>query len=163
MERGWKSGKHIVAIDLSNAFNSAHREAVIAAIPDGVPGARCARALYGDGSWQRLPGAGWGVRCTEGVVQRCPLAAALFANAIAEQVKEGRGQSEVEEVWYADDGHLWGSSWAELETRVRFLKMNLEKVGLRLQERRKSCRRRAVMPYLSRCGKWRERTQRRGC
>ena len=80
----------VVALDVSNAFNTVRRSAVLDAVPDNAPGRRLVHALYGQPCTNWLPGEGVGVACCRGVVQGCPLAALLFAAATVAPITEAR-------------------------------------------------------------------------
>ena len=74
-----------MSLDLRNAFNEVSRGFVLAALPADAIGGTLARSLYSTDTpvMIRTPGGRVTLECTRGVVQGCPLAAALFAYAIA--------------------------------------------------------------------------------
>jgi hypothetical protein len=147
VRRAHDAGHYVFALDIANAFNSIHRSAILDSLPD-VPGRDFVRALYGVPAWQRLPGVGWAVECSRGVVQGCPMASALFAlsvmkpvaaarDSVAERdVDVGGARSTTTDYWYADAGYIVSSSLSHLQTYVTELKLKLAEVGLALNVRK---------------------------
>ena len=110
--RGWVqghancSGKVLVKLDFSNAFNTISRQAVLQAAHDPLPGlSRWACWCYGDAS--RLCFGKTGLPSTGGVQQGDPLGPLLFSAAIQSLAQEARGQVDLA-VFYLDDGFLAG-------------------------------------------------------
>ena len=77
------AGRHVLSVDLSNAFNCISRRYLVGAIPPSAAGRSLVVALYGGPTTMRTPGGRIELPCTRGVIQGCPLAAALFAYAVA--------------------------------------------------------------------------------
>ncbi len=69
-----------MSLDVRNAFNSLSRELILACLPDDLPGRSLIAALYDTRGLQAVtPGGDAVIPCDRGVIQGCPLAAALFA------------------------------------------------------------------------------------
>jgi hypothetical protein len=132
-------GKYVVEVDLANAFCSIDRERVLRVVQD-IPNIRpLIEGLYGNDSTMTLRSTGDVIIADRGVVQGCPLAAALFAMAIQPAIDKARmrlstdGHS-VTDVWYADDGTAASHSAAALDAYLRYLHDAMAERGLAFSE-----------------------------
>jgi hypothetical protein len=156
-----RAGLHVLSFDMRNAFNEIHRDEVLRHVPE------CAarpliRALYQGPCEMITPGGAIRVQCTRGVVQGCPLAASLFANALmrgpvaatVEELAEWLPvvslppscapsdqrnpprpfprMAGVGHVWYADDGHAASDDLYALDRYGQTLQRHLLHAGLLL-------------------------------
>lgn len=162
VRRAVRSGAHVLSVDLRNAFNSVNRAEVLRHVPSDAPARRLIWTLYGGPVRMLAPGAA-PVTCSRGVVQGCPLAAALFANAItlgpiaaaraamaatdspsaaaAAPSAVDSGESvgaAVTDVWYADDGHVLSTDLNKLARFGEVLASKCAAVGMELAVRKTS-------------------------
>ena len=79
-----RQGYHILSLDVKNAFNSISRRAVLHALPQESCARKLVVSLYDGPCYYRSAPPGPTIEATSGVVQGDPLAAMLFANAMAQ-------------------------------------------------------------------------------
>ena len=78
-----RRGQHVLSLDERNAFNAISRRAVLAALPLSSVARPLVMRLYRDACYYRSAAPGPTIQASAGVVQGDPLAAMLFANAMA--------------------------------------------------------------------------------
>ena len=153
------AGYWVVALDISNAFNSVTRKAVVETTNEVCPEAS------GFVHWTLAqPSSMWltpevPIEASRGVVQGCPLAPTLFALTLTRALKAAATDAEsqaplaierlpdgvppnlgrtaatpacVYQAWFADDGHVAASSPQAALTYVRAAQRRLADIGLQL-------------------------------
>ena len=78
-----RRGFHVLSLDVRNAFNAVSRRAILAALPLDSAARKLVVSLYDGPCYYRSAAPGPTVEASAGVVQGDPLAAMLFANAMA--------------------------------------------------------------------------------
>ena len=133
--RGWMqrhantSGKVLVKLDFSNAFNTVSREAVLRATHNNFPSlSRWASWCYGNASNLRFGKSS--VQSASGVQQGDPLGPLLFSAAIQPLAQEARQQVDLA-VFYLDDGFLAGDL-AAVSSALSLLHQRALAIGLQL-------------------------------
>jgi hypothetical protein len=154
------AGYAILSVDIVNAFNEILRATILQSLPLDAPGRALALALYGGTSTMRMSGRSGTIDCTRGVVQGCPLAAALFGHALvrgpvhaavtelAERgivaspdvpidgaPQEAHAQADAFFVFFADDGHIAArgpNRWATLNAIGEALERHFLAAGMRI-------------------------------
>lgn len=151
-------GHHIISMDVKNAFNAVSRRAVLHELPGDSAARPIAVALYGTACHYR-PAQGDAIQATAGVVQGDPLAALLFANAMARIMHRARERTRIAYridvvpsapvhelppaatmppgvdgfyVSFADDSYVIAPSLSVAERYARSLQVELGRVGLEL-------------------------------
>ena len=133
--RGWMqrhantSGKVLVKLDFSNAFNTVSREAVLQATHNNFPSlSRWASWCYGNAS--NLQFGTSSVQSASGVQQGDPLGPLPFSAAIQPLAQEARQQVDLA-VFYLDDGFLAGDI-AAVSSALSVLHQRALAIGLQL-------------------------------
>jgi hypothetical protein len=162
-----EEGYTVLSVDVENAFNTITRAEILRMLPVDAPGRALVLALYGSAPNARPPMMHMPLRpdcpiaCTRGVIQGCPLAALLFANAlthgairraIADADNGGisvspapaadllpqavrRGPEDVYVVFYADDGYVAARGprrWELLSSFGELIESRMTDVGMRI-------------------------------
>ena len=121
-------------LDMRNAFNEVSRRAVLDAAPTSGPLAPLVRTLYGSPSPLIIPRLRQVRTVDRGVVQGCPLGSALFALALARISTEAGVGLDVQQTWYADDGHVQASDPLQLAEYASRFRAFAQRIGLRLSD-----------------------------
>lgn len=104
------AGLWVLQLDISNAFNTLTRAAVLADAPTHPLAAPLIHNLYRHPAPLVVPRMGETIDVTRGVTQGCPLGSLLFATALAPITREAALGLAVRQHWYADDGHITAST-----------------------------------------------------
>lgn len=132
------AGHWVLQLDMRNAFNEVTRAAVMTGAPTHPILGPLISTLYGTPSPMVAPRTGTTFMVDRGVVQGCPLGSLLFATALAPAARQAAVGLPVEQVWYADDGHIIAESHATLAEYFARFQALCSAMGLTINEH-KSC------------------------
>lgn len=120
-------GKAVLKLDFNNAFNSIHRDVILAAVHEKLPQLqRFIKLCYGESS--NLCFGDEIIMSEEGAQQGDPIGPLLFCLAIHHVVEMLSSELNM---WYIDDGTL-GGALADLVSDIAIIKTEGEKIGLTL-------------------------------